>query len=197
MTSKIKKLIHARNCAHKQGKSDRYRFLKNRVKHEIRIAKEKCYKDNISGNRNKDSAKWWRKINKLTEKDKSTNFSLTDLESQSVMNDKDTANYINSFFVGLTKDFPVVQGTWLVNDGTESLPTVSRESVANRLRQLKTNKTPGLNHPNFKILKKFADFFAIPLADIFNESFNSKRFPVIWKDFVVSPIPKNNTWFRC
>ena len=36
----------------------------------------------------------------------------------------------------------------------------------------------------------FADFIAIPLADIFNKSFNSKRFPVIWKDFVVSPIPK-------
>ena len=40
MTSKIK-MIHARNCARKQGKIDRYRFLRNRVKHEIRIAKEK------------------------------------------------------------------------------------------------------------------------------------------------------------
>ena len=139
------------------------------MKQEIRIAKEKYYKDNISGNRNKDSAKWWRKINKLTEKDKSTNFSLTDPESQSVMNAKGTANYINSFFVGLTKDFPVVQGTWLVNDETESLPTVSRESGASRLRELKTNTTPGLNDPDVKILKKFADFFAIPLADIFNE----------------------------
>ena len=48
----------------------------------------------------------------------------------------------------------------------------------------------GLNDSNVKILKTFADFFAIPLADIFNESFNSKCFPAIWKDFVVSPIPK-------
>ena len=185
MTSKIKKSIHTRNYAHKQGKSDRYRFLRNRVKHEIRIAKENYYKGEISGNHNKDSAKCLKKINKLTEKDKSTNFSLTDPESQSVMNDKDTANYINSFFVGSTKDFPVVQDKWLVNDETESLPTVSTESVANRLREFKTNKTPGLNDPNVKILKTFADFLEIPLADIFNESFNSKRFPVIWKDFVV------------
>ena len=28
MTSKIKEMIHARNCAHKQGKIDRYRFLR-------------------------------------------------------------------------------------------------------------------------------------------------------------------------
>ena len=109
MTSKIKEMIHARNCAHKQGKIDRYRFLRNRVKDEIRMAKEKYYKDNISGNHNKDSTKWWKKINKLTGRDKSNNFSLTDPESQSIMNNKDTANYINNFFVGFTKDFPVVQ----------------------------------------------------------------------------------------
>ena len=126
----------------------------------------------------------------LTGRDKSSNFSLTDPESQSIMNDKDTANYINSFFVGLTKDFPVVQDKWLMNNETESLPTVSRESVAKRLKELKTNKSSGLNDPNVKILKTFADFFAIPLADIFNESFNAKCFPAIWKDFVVSPIPK-------
>ena len=70
MTSKIKGMIHARNCAHKQGKIDRYRFLRNRVKHEIRMAKEKYYKDNIS----KDSAKWWKKINKLTGRDNQITF---------------------------------------------------------------------------------------------------------------------------
>ena len=41
-----------------------------------------------------------------------------------------------------------------------------------------------------KILKIFAEYFAIPLTDIFNESFKSKRFPAIWKDFWVSSIPK-------
>ena len=48
------------------------------MKHEIRMAKEKYYEDNISGNHNKDSVKWWEKINKLTGWDKSNNFSLTD-----------------------------------------------------------------------------------------------------------------------
>ena len=98
-------MIYERNCAHEQGKYDRYKFLRNRVKHEIRIAKEKYYKDHISRDRNRDSSKWWKKINRLTGKDKSKHFILTDQESLSVMNDRDTANYINSFFVGLTKDF--------------------------------------------------------------------------------------------
>lgn len=190
MTAKLKKMIYARNCAYKQGKSDRFRFLRNRVKYEISSAKEKYYKDNISGNCDKDSSKWWKRINKLTGKNKSSNILLSDPESHSAMNDKDTANYINSFFAGLTKDFPVVNDKWLAHDETESLPTVSTESVSNKLRKLKTNKAPGLNDPNVKILKTFADFFATPLADIFNESFKSKRFPTIWKDFWVSSIPK-------
>jgi hypothetical protein len=43
-------MICARNCAYKQGNSDRFRLLRNRVKHEIRFAKEKYYKENISAN---------------------------------------------------------------------------------------------------------------------------------------------------
>jgi hypothetical protein len=123
-------------------------------------------------------------------KNKSSNIFLTNPESQSVMNDKDTANYINSFFTSLTKDFPDVHDKWLVYGEMEPLPTVSKESVANKLRKLKINKAPGLNDPNIKISKIFAEFFATPLTDIFNESFKSKRFPTIWKEFWVSSIPK-------
>ena len=41
-----------------------------------------------------------------------------------------------------------------------------------------------------KILKIFAGFFAIPLVDSFNESFRSRTFPNIWKNFGVSVILK-------
>jgi hypothetical protein len=87
MTAKLKKMICARNCAYKQGKSDRFRLLRNRVKQEIRFAKEKYYKENISANCDKNNPKWWR-INKLTGRNKSSNTLLTNPESQSIMNDK-------------------------------------------------------------------------------------------------------------
>ncbi len=44
MTAKLKKMIHVRNCAYKQGKTTLFRFLRNRVKHEIGVAKERYYK---------------------------------------------------------------------------------------------------------------------------------------------------------
>ena len=65
------------------------------------------------------------------------------------------ANYINSFFASLTKDFPVVHDKWLAYGEMEPLHTVSKESVVNKLRKLRTNKVPGLNDPNIKILKIF------------------------------------------
>ena len=83
-----------------------------------------------------------RELIKLTGENKSSNIFLTNPESQSVMNDKDTANYINSFFASLTKDFPDVHDKWLVYGEREPLPTVSKESVANKLRKLKINKAP-------------------------------------------------------
>jgi hypothetical protein len=39
MTAKLKKMIRARICAYKQGTA-RFRFLRNRVKYEIRVGKK-------------------------------------------------------------------------------------------------------------------------------------------------------------
>jgi hypothetical protein len=52
------------------------------------------------------------------------------------------------------------------------------------------NKAPGPNDPFIEILKMFAYSFAIPFADIYNESFRSKYFPEIWKKYKVVAIPK-------
>ena len=66
------------------------------------------------------------------------------------------------------------------------LPTITLESVERKLSNLQTNKVQGPNDPNIKL----CNFFAIPLVDIFNESFRSKTFPKILKNFSVSAIPK-------
>jgi hypothetical protein len=42
-----------------------------------------------------------------------------------------------------------------------------------------------------KIMKTFAKYFAISLTEIFNESFQSKIFPQIWKKYKVSGIPES------
>ena len=43
--------------------------------------------------------------------------------------------------------------------------------------KMNVNKAPGPNDPVLKILKEFAYVMAVPLTEIFNDSFREKYFP--------------------
>ena len=44
--------------------------------------------------------------------------------------------------------------------------------------------------PCLKIIKLLAEYFAVPLAHIFNQSFQTMKFPEVWKISNVCAIPK-------
>ena len=48
--------------------------------------------------------------------------------------------------------------------------------------------------PNLKLLKMFPEYFAIPLTDIYNQSFNHKIFPEVWKISNIASAPKLQPW---
>ena len=81
-----------------------------------------------------------------------------------------------SFFASLTKEYPKVNNEWLELQCPGNLPSVSVEEVREKLKKMDINKSPGPCDPYMKILKIFANNFAIPLADIFNEPFKCKPF---------------------
>ena len=65
--------------------------------------------------------------------------------------------------------------------------------MANLIKKLKgidANKAYGPFDPSIKIIKLFADCFAVPLLHIFNQSFQSMKFPEVWKISNVCAIPK-------
>ena len=65
--------------------------------------------------------------------------------------------------------------------------------MANLIKKLKgidANKAYGPFDPSIKIMKLFADCFAVPLLHIFNQSFQSIKFPEVWKISNVCAIPK-------
>ena len=95
-----------------------------------------------------------------------------------------------SFFASLTKDYPKVNDEWLELQCPENLPLVSVEEVREKLEKLDINKSPGSCDPYMRILKIFANNFAPPLADIFNESFQMQTFPSNWKKYRIIGVPK-------
>ena len=59
------------------------------------------------------------------------------------------------------------------------------------MQKINVNKAPGPYHPFVRILKIFAEYFAVPVAEIFNKSFQLKNFLKAWKKYKVSVIPKS------
>ena len=74
----------------------------------------------------------------------------------------------------------------------EYLPKITVQSVARKRSDTDVNKVPGPFDPNLKLLKMFPEYFAIPLTDIFNQSFNHKTFPEVWKISNIANVPKSH-----
>ena len=62
--------------------------------------------------------------------------------------------------------------------------------VCNKLLCLSPFKAIGPDGVPNRIWKEFAQELAIPVTDIFNASFSSGSFPMLWKDSYISPIAK-------
>ena len=57
--------------------------------------------------------------------------------------------------------------------------------------KINVNKAPGPNDPVVKILKDFVYVLAVPLTEVFNDSFREKYFPKMWKQYKLKGIPKS------
>ena len=57
------------------------------------------------------------------------------------MNDKQSADYIYSFFANLTKDYPEVKSEWLINQCSDDLPLITIEEVEKKLRKVDISKS--------------------------------------------------------
>ena len=181
--------MNKRDKAYKQGKTERFKSLRGLITFEIRNAKSTFYNEKVRPTRCACPKAWWTKINNIIGK-KRNGISLMDPDTDSPMTDKQPAIYINSFFSGLTKDYPELINEWLTHESMEDLPTITVDDVEKKLRNINTKKAPGPNDPDTRILKTFAKYFAIPLVDVFNESFTSGLFPKIWKTYKICGVPK-------
>ena len=137
------------------------------------------------------SKSWWKQIKRLTGKEKDS-VTLVDPETELELNNNRSVTIINYFFADLTKDYPRINEEWIDLECPDSLPSVSVEDVQKQLMKININKAPGPNDPVLKILKEFADVLAVPLTEIFNDSFRGKNFPKIWKQYKLKGIPKSS-----
>ena len=76
------------------------------------------------------------------------------------------------------------------DDNDKRLVPVNVQSSFSCKQAINVGKAAGPLDPYMKLFKLFPSSFAIPLANISNESFLSRSFPKIWKFYTVCGIPK-------
>ena len=92
----------------------------------------------------------------------------------------------------MTKDYNKITNDLQLGGDDLDLYTISRECIAQKLKEININKSPGPFDPPTKIIKHFAEQLSGPLTDIINTFFQEKCFGEIWKAYNCCPIPKSN-----
>ena len=103
----------------------------------------------------------WKRIKKVAGSKQDSIF-IIDPETGNPLNAKQSAEYINTFFTDLTKNYPEVSDEWLMITANEPLPQISMANFIKKLKGVDANKAYGPFDPSIKIIKLFADCFAVP-----------------------------------
>ena len=117
---------------------------------------------------------------------------LVDDEGNTVCEDADKADVLNSFFCSVfteerKDDIPTCE---LKSDKVLSSIEFTTDKVLKKLRSLDPSKSGGPDEINASVLRELANEIAGPLSDIFQSSMNEGKLPSVWKDANVTPLFK-------
>ena len=104
--------------------------------------------------------------------------------------DEDTANTLADYFNRVSCEFDPLGPGQVPCTRHKDLPVLHEYEVAARIRRFRKPRStvPGDIFP--KLVTMFADFLAIPLANIFNCITFTREWPICWKKEYVTIIPK-------
>ena len=100
--------------------------------------------------------------------------------------------YTSSFTDEDTSNIPNIPPKPLSTPKLNSF-TVTEEQVLKELKDLKPNKSPGIDGLHPRVLREIADEIAKPLTIIFQKSLNATELPQHWLQAIITPIFKKGS----
>ena len=173
------------------------RIVRNHCIRRLRDAKAEFIKENLENNMS-DQKKFWKNIQDVlpsNKKNGNATIKLVDKTSGQQINEKDTASYINDFFVNIGPNLAKNCNTdWKFRGKTcknkiDNINTDTDE-VIRLCKAININKSSCIEHLSSHILRDA--FLAVPmkLAELFNLSFNTAEIQKKWKIAKVTPLRK-------
>ena len=112
--------------------------------------------------------------------------------TQEILMAEELNMHFNSVFTREdTSSLPVPETKFKRSEGERlGQLVVTPEVVANKINNMKENKSPGLDGIAHKILKETVEQMSTPLAHVFNMSLQEEIVPVEWKETNIIPLFK-------
>ena len=196
VTDEFIELIKLRQQHFRQGTENEYKYYRNKVNRTRKVLKKKYYEKKLKNLKAEKPRHWWKDINDITGRKKSTNSHFTNLANAVCQGDiTKLVQQINQSFLDVTVDFIALTPSD-IRQQQYTIPecyTITVEQVMTCLLKINTSKAQGPDDiPNW-ILKACAISLASPLCSIFNGSIREGNMPVAWKCGDICPIPKTQT----
>ena len=160
---------------------------------------QKDYELKLAANIKKDSKSFFSYVN--NKKKLGTKIGpLKDLNNNLVTDDLEMSNIINIYFSSVfTNDSDNLPNLAPLLDDNESLSSIniSEQLVLKKLKELKTNKSPGPDDLHPKLLFELSKIISKPLAKLYTLSLNSGLIPNDWKLAHVTPLFKKGSKSEC
>ena len=106
--------------------------------------------------------------------------------------DQVVAEKLADHFNGISLEFDGLDQDHVPKTYSSPIKTITREQVANRLRQIKKPKSMVRHNTasSHALVSPAPDYLAAPLTHIYNTISSTSTWPLMWKQESVTPIPK-------
>ena len=186
-------MIRRRNRIYrKEGRSATWKRLK-KVTDEMIRKRKRHYMDLKKQQLTESDANrsFFRLVKSFNTAEKPQNFDVRSLRPGK--SDLEVAEELASFFNRISAEFDPLSPGQIPSTEQRALPVLSPAEVSRRIKFFKKPKSMVRGDILPALLTKYCDFFAMPLADIYNEVIKTFIWPTSWKAEYVTVIPKNSS----
>ena len=124
----------------------------------------------------------------MSGKKRSATNNIKNIKNGTTLSGKDLAQSLNAYFLSVSSDLPPLHP--LLLPAPKLVPKIFPDEICTKMLNSKILKSNGPDNIPNRIIKYFAYELAEPICHIFNTSLSTGKFPNIWKDALITPIPK-------
>ena len=191
-TEKLKKLKR-KKCREfqKNRRSLKYKNLHLKYKNELKVAKQKFYKQKIKHLKNSNPKKWHQELKKLMRVDQRLSEEII-VEDIKDFPDDEQAEIIANKFISVSQEYDKLKTDEIRVPEFENhkIPQFTEQEVLKTISEMDGNKSSIYGDVPSKIWKSFAELLYKPVTNVINASLKQGIWPSILKHEIVTPVPK-------